>query len=133
MSAWYLEIRWLHIAAVIGSGSLFALRGVMMLARSRFANHPALRVMSVVIDTILLGAALLLVAIIHQYPFVHTWLTAKVVLLAVYIALGHMALKRGRTRTLRALCYVAALAVYLFIVGIARSHDPLGVLAFWLR
>lgn len=133
MSAWYLEIRWLHIAAVIGSGSLFALRGVMMLARSRFANHPALRVMSVVIDTILLGAALLLVAIIHQYPFVHTWLTAKVVLLAVYIVLGHMALKRGRSRAARAVSYVAALIVFGYIVGIARLHDPLGVLAFWLR
>jgi uncharacterized membrane protein SirB2 len=133
MNAWYLQIRWLHIAAVVASGSLFALRGVMMLADPRNANHRALRIASIVIDTILLGAALLLVAIIHQYPFVHAWLTVKVVLLCVYIVLGHWALKRGRTRARRAVCYVAALAVYLFIVSVARLHDPLGVLAPWLR
>lgn len=133
MSAWYLEIRWLHVAAVIASGSLFAVRGLMRLAGSRHVNHPALRIGSVVIDTLLLGAAVLLTTILHQYPFVHAWLTMKVVLLGVYIVLGHRALKRGRTRGERAACYVAALAVYLFIVGVARSHDPLGVLALWLR
>ncbi len=133
MSAWYLEIRWLHIAAVIASGSLFAVRGMMMLAGSPYVNHRALRIASVVIDTILLGAALLLVAIIHQYPFVHAWLTVKVVLLGVYIVLGHWALKRGRTRAARAAAWVAALVVFGCIVGVARTHDPLGILAPWLR
>jgi uncharacterized membrane protein SirB2 len=82
-----------------------------------------------VIDVLLLAAAIALTMIIHQYPFVAAWLTAKVLLLVVYIVLGTFALKRGRTCTLRATCFVAALAVFLFIVTIARTQNPLGILA----
>ena len=41
-----------------------------------------------VIDTILLASAIFLSVTIHQYPFVHAWLTAKVVGLFIYIGLG---------------------------------------------
>ena len=71
----------------------------------------------------------MLVTILHQYPFVHAWLTVKVLLLVVYVVLGSFALKRGRTRAMRVGCWLAALTVYVSIVGIARAHDPLGFLA----
>jgi len=58
---------------------------------------------------------------------VNSWLTAKVCLLVVYIALGTFALKRARQRRTRAWCYAAALAVFLFIVSIARTHSPWGI------
>jgi len=124
----YPQIKFVHVAAVIFSGSLFALRGLLMLAHSRWTNHPALRYLSYAIDTTLLTAALMLVTILHQYPFVQAWLTAKVLLLVVYIALGTFALKRGRTRGVQVTCYFTALAVFLFIVGIARAHDAWGIL-----
>jgi uncharacterized membrane protein SirB2 len=63
-----------------------------------------------------------------MYPFVHSWLTAKVVLLVVYVVLGSFALKRGRTQATRTLCWIAALLVYVSIIAIARAHDPLGPL-----
>jgi hypothetical protein len=46
---------------------------------------------------VLLVAALTLTAIVRQYLFVHGWLTVKVVLLVVYVVLGSLALKRGKT------------------------------------
>lgn len=127
MIEFYPQIKFVHICAVIASGSLFGLRGLLMLARSRVTNHPALRYLSYAIDTTLLTAALMLVAILHQYPFVQGWLTVKVLLLVVYIVLGTLALKRGRTRTMQATCYFAALAVYLFIASVAVAHNPWGV------
>ena len=75
----------------------------------------------------LLTAALMLATILHQYPFVHGWLTMKVVLLVVYVVLGTFALKRGRTRKLRVVCWLAALAVYAFIISVARVHHPAGI------
>ena len=93
---------------------------------SRWTNHAALRGLSYAIDTTLLTAALMLVTILHQYPFVQAWLTAKVLLLVVYIVLGTLALKRGRTRGVQVACFFAALAVFAAIVGIARAHDPRG-------
>lgn len=131
MIEFYPEIKLVHVGAVIASGSLFAARGTLMLARSPLANHAVLRYLSYAIDTTLLTAALMLVTILHQYPFVQGWLTVKVLLLVVYIVLGSLALKRGRTRAMRAACYFAALAVYLFIVSVARAHDPRGIFT-WL-
>jgi uncharacterized membrane protein SirB2 len=127
MAAWYLQILWIHIGCVIASGSLFFTRGCMMLAGLPAANHIALRRISVVIDSLLLAAAIALTTIIHQYPFVQAWLTVKVVLLVGYIALGVFALRRGRTRAIRATYFAAAMIVFLFIVTVARAHNPFGI------
>ena len=129
MIEFYAQIKFVHVLAVILSGSLFALRGVLMLARSRHTNHIAIRFVSYAIDTTLLTAALMLITALHQYPFVQAWLTAKVLLLVVYIVLGTLALKRGRTRATQAICYLAALLVFAFIVSIAITHNPWGALA----
>jgi uncharacterized membrane protein SirB2 len=129
MIEFYPEIRWVHILAVVTSGSLFLLRGLGTLAGANWPMWAPLRYLTYTVDTVLLTAALMLATILHQYPFVHGWLTAKVLLLVVYIVLGTLALKRARTRAARAWCFVAALAVYLFIASIARAHHPLGVFA----
>jgi uncharacterized membrane protein SirB2 len=127
MIEYYLEIKWVHVAAVIASGSLFAMRGAAQLAGAGWTMAAPLRYLSYAIDTVLLTAALMLVTLLHQYPFAQGWLTVKVLLLVVYIVLGSFALKRGRTRAARAGFYVAALAVYLFIASVARAHHPVGV------
>jgi uncharacterized membrane protein SirB2 len=132
MIAFYAQNKFVHVLCVLLSGSLFSLRGALMLMRSRLTNHLALRVASWTIDTALLTSALMLVTVLHQYPFVHGWLTVKVCLLVVYIVLGTYALKRGRTRTIQVGCFLGALAVYLFIVSVARAHSPWGWLAGFL-
>jgi uncharacterized membrane protein SirB2 len=127
MLEFYPDIRWVHICAVIASGSLFALRGAGVLGGARWPMWAPLRYLTYTVDTVLLTAALMLITLLHQYPFVHAWLTVKVCLLVVYIVLGSFALKRASTRTARAVFYVAALAVFLFIVSVARAHHPLGI------
>jgi uncharacterized membrane protein SirB2 len=127
MIEFYPEIKWVHIAAVLASGALFALRGTALIAGAHWTMAAPLRYLSYSIDTVLLTAALMFATILHQYPFVHGWLTVKVVLLVGYIVLGSLALKRARTPRPRLICFVAALLVYIFIVTVARSHHPLGI------
>ena len=129
MIEFYPDIKWVRICALIASGTLFALRGAGVIAGARWPMWAPLRHLTYTIDTVLLTAALMLVTILHQYPFVQAWLTVKVLLLVVYIVLGTFALRRARTPRSRALCYCAALAVYLFIASVARAHHPLGILA----
>jgi uncharacterized membrane protein SirB2 len=129
MLEFYPQIKWVHIAAISASGLLFALRGGATLAGARWPMWSPLRYLTYTVDTVLLTAALMLATLLHQYPFVHGWLTAKVLLLVLYVLLGTWALKRGRTQAIRTTCYVAALLVFLFIVSIARAHHPLGILA----
>jgi uncharacterized membrane protein SirB2 len=128
MIEFYPDIKWVHICAVIASGSLFALRGAGALAGARWPMWAPLRYVTYTIDTVLLTAALMLVTILHQYPFVQAWLTVKVLLLVVYIVLGSYALKRAHTRRARAFFYVGALAVFLCIASVARAHHPLGII-----
>jgi uncharacterized membrane protein SirB2 len=129
MALYYNEIKWVHIGCVLLSGSLFFLRGLLMLNGSLLASDRRLSRLSYGIDTALLVAAVLLTVIIHQYPLVQGWLTVKVLLLIVYIVLGVFALRRGKTQRSRMAFFVAALLVYGFIISVAVTHNPRGALA----
>jgi uncharacterized membrane protein SirB2 len=125
----YLPLRQLHIACAILSVSLFVLRGALMLADSPRQRNLVLRYLPHVVDTVLLTSALMLTTIVRQYPFSNGWLTAKLALLVVYVVLGSIALKRGRTRVVRITALVAALVTVGFLVTVARAHHPLGLFA----
>jgi uncharacterized membrane protein SirB2 len=129
MIEFYPEIRLVHIWAVAASGSLFALRGLALTLGAAWPRAAPLRYLSYAIDTVLLAAALTLLPLVGQYPFVDAWLTVKVLLLVVYIALGIYAFRTKRSRAVRLAAWLAALAVFGFIVSVARAHDPLGILA----
>lgn len=123
----YLLLRHLHVTSVALSGSVFLLRGLLIqLQRTKLAMAAPVRYASYTIDSILLLTAILLVAILPWAMFANGWLLVKLVLVVVYVLLGTLALKRGRTRRTRAICYVAALATFIFIIGIALAHHPLG-------
>jgi uncharacterized membrane protein SirB2 len=127
MIEFYPQIKAVHIAMVFASGLLFALRGAGVLAGMRWPMRLPVKLLSYTIDTTLLTAALMLFTILPHAMFSNGWLTTKLVLLVVYIGLGTFALKRGRTRRTRAITSVAALAVFGFIISIARAHHPLGI------
>ena len=128
MIEFYWQIKWVHIAAVIASGTLFLLRGIAVQAGARWAMAAPWRYLSYTIDTVLLTAALMLVTILPGAMFANGWLTMKLCLLIVYVVLGSYALKRGRTQRTHLICFVAALSVYAFIVSVAIEHHPLGAL-----
>jgi uncharacterized membrane protein SirB2 len=128
MIEFYPQIKLVHIARVLASGALFARRGAGALAGQGWPRAAVVRWTSYTIDTTLLTAAMLLLTILPWAMFGNGWLAAKLMLLVAYVAVGTFALKRGRTRRVRAGCYVAALMVYAAMFGIARAHHPLGVL-----
>jgi uncharacterized membrane protein SirB2 len=127
----YAQIKFVHVAAVVASGALFLLRGLLVQGGgARLALAPPLRYASWSIDTVLLTAALMLATMLPSALFANGWLAAKLLLLVVYVALGSFAF-RARTAGIRALAYVAALATFVAIAGIARAHHPLGWFEGW--
>ncbi len=132
LAAYYPQIRLVHIGCVTFSGALFTTRGILRIANVAIANHRALRVLSYAVDTLLLVAAILLTLILHQYPLVNAWLTTKLLLLILYIALGTVALKRAQTAAGRSAALITALAVFAYIIGVAITHQPEGwLLLMW--
>jgi len=121
----YLALKHLHVTCVVLSGLGFALRGWWMLRDSARLKARMARVVPHVVDSLLLGSALLMAWQSGQYPFVQGWLTAKFFGLLAYILLGTMALKRGETRNQRAVFLILALAAYAYIVGVALTRNPL--------
>lgn len=129
MLEFYPQIKALHIGLVIASVSLFASRGAMVLAGSSWALTGPLRFLSFGIDTALLTAGLLLFTILPGAVFANHWLAVKMLLLVVYVILGSIAFRLGRTRRVRVACYLGALAVIGMMYGIAKYHHPLGWLS----
>jgi len=129
MLEYYLQVKWVHVAAVLCSGSLFALRGILVQAgATRWAMAAPLRYGSYAIDTVLLTAALMLLTMLPRAMFANGWLLVKLGLLVGYVLLGSFALRRGRTAAVRRACFVTALAMFGCMLAVARTHDPLGPL-----
>lgn len=132
IAAFYTSIKLIHMGCVGLSGSLFAARGLWVVATRR-GLWRALRVIPHVVDTLLLASGLTLAFLIHQIPFVNSpWLTAKVIGLVVYIALGVMVFRGAQGRLGRTLNGIAALLVFAYIVSVAVTKQPTGFLGPYL-
>ena len=114
----------LHISCAAISYTLFFLRGIWRLNDSPMLQQRWVRIAPHLIDTLLLASAIALAFSIGQYPFVDSWLTAKVMALLLYIVLGSVALKYAKALTLRVLAWLTAQAVFGYIVLVAINHNP---------
>jgi uncharacterized membrane protein SirB2 len=123
----YLTVKYLHVLFAILSGAFFLARGILMLRQSDVLQQKWIRIAPHVIDTLLLTFAVALAVWSSQYPGQQAWLTAKVMALILYIFLGTIALKRGRSRTVRLAAFIAALATFAYIAAVALTRNP-GVL-----
>jgi uncharacterized membrane protein SirB2 len=121
----YAWVKALHVGSVALSYAGFVARGVLMIRASPLLAARSLRIAPHAVDTVLLASAIALALMSRQYPFVHAWLTAKVLALFVYIVLGTIALRRGRTMRERVAAWIAAQIVFLYMVAVAVTRSPL--------
>ncbi len=124
----YLLMKSLHMITAIATISGFMLRGYWMMTESDRLQLKITRIAPHVIDTVFLLSGIALVFMLHLNAFTQPWLLAKFAGLIVYIVLGTIALKRGATRQIRVVAFVAALAAFGYIVGVATTKSP----ASWL-
>ena len=124
----YAAVKHVHMSAAALSLGLFVLRGAWMIASPRQLARTWVRIVPHVVDTVLLASALWLAWQVGFGANAH-WLSAKIVALLAYIALGTIALKRGRTRRVRAAAFVAAIVTFGYIVSVALTKSPLGLLS----
>ena len=121
----YSTLKYIHVGSVIASYTLFLVRGIWMMRVPAMLGRRWVKTVPHAIDTVLLVSAIALAVTIRQYPFVAPWLTAKVLGLVVYIVLGTIALKRGKSMRVRVLTWIAAQLVFFYIVAVAITHNPL--------
>lgn len=119
----YSLLRTLHIATVHLTLILFLLRGFWMLTDSALLQARWTRIVPHVNDSLLLFAAIAMLFVGGLNPLDQPWLLAKIIGLLVYIGLGTVALKRGKTKAARITALVAALAVFGYIMAVALTKQ----------
>lgn len=119
----YATLKLIHIGAAILTISGFVLRGYWMLAESSKLELRTVRVAPHIIDTVLLLSGISLVWALDLPVFSQPWLMAKLAALIVYVILGTVALRRGKTLRTRALAFVLALIAFAYIAGIALTKS----------
>jgi len=118
----------IHVLTAVISFTLFFMRGLWVMKGSAMMQQKWVKIVPHINDTVLLGSAIVLTISIGQYPFVDGWLTAKLLALVAYICLGMEALRIAKTDTGRAVAWLCALVVFLFIVSVALTKVPFGFL-----
>jgi len=119
----YTLLRTLHIATVHLTLILFLLRGFWMLTDSGLLNARWASIVPHINDTLLLFAAIAMLVVAGMNPLEQPWLLAKILGLLVYIGLGTVALKRGKTKSLRIKALIAALATFAYIMAVAITKQ----------
>lgn len=125
----YFTLKTIHQGAVVLSLAGFVVRGTASLRGAAWVRGRIAKTLPHLVDTVLLVSALLLAWQLRLTPGNAPWLTAKIVGLVIYIGLGVLALRPGRPLAVRAAAWLAALAVFGWIISVALTKNPLGVLA----
>lgn len=123
MSSTSLKV--LHLSCVLLSYSLFFLRGLWTLRTASIIQQRWVRIAPHIIDTVLLGSAIILAVQLGISPSNSPWLLAKIIALLLYIVIGSIALKRGKTRRVKLIAWLTAQAIFFYIVLTALAHDPM--------
>jgi uncharacterized membrane protein SirB2 len=129
----YLLLKNSHLALALISISGFVARGYWMLTSSPRLAAPVTRIAPHLVDTLFLISGIALVLRLDLPVTQSPWLLAKFAALVVYIVLGAIALRRGRTLQIRLIAFVGALSAFAYIVGAALSKSPASWLAYLAR
>lgn len=120
----YLMLKHLHITAAYLSLIFFVLRAFWSLREAPILQARWVKVTPHIIDTALLTFGVLLAITLNFWPL-PAWLSAKIAALVIYIVLGTVAIKRGKTPTIRAGFAFAAVVVFVYMLGAAIQRSPL--------
>ena len=77
-----------------------------------------------IVDTLFLASGIALLAQSSFALLSSPWMLAKLTGLVMYIVLGTIALRHGRTHQVRLIAFIGALATFAYVVGVALSKSP---------
>ncbi|MGD9888520.1 MAG: SirB2 family protein [Halothiobacillaceae bacterium] len=110
----------LHGLFVFLSLALFSLRGYWMLRECPALQARWVKIAPHIIDTMLLLTALWASWLLFWSHDTHpAFITVKIIGLLVYIGLGLVALKIGKTKTIRFAAFISALLVYAYLIAVS--------------
>jgi uncharacterized membrane protein SirB2 len=120
----YFFIKQLHMSAAVLSIFFFVVRAYWSVTNSGLLQRKFVKIAPHVVDTVLLACGVILAGMLGAAAM-QPWVLTKIVLLVLYIGVGTVAIKRGKTATTRGVAAVIAIGIFAYIIGVAIRHDPL--------
>jgi uncharacterized membrane protein SirB2 len=115
----------LHVSTALISITGFIIRGILHFSGSELVNRKWFKIAPHIIDTLLIVSAVALLIQSNLNILNTPWLLAKVIALFVYIGLGLVAFRFGKTLLVRILAWSEAILVFAYILGVAVTRNPL--------
>lgn len=115
----------LHLTAVALSLLFLTLQVIAHIFDTKMKDAKWLKVLPHIIHTVLIVTAIGLCISISQYPFIHDWVTSKLIGLVAYILLAVLAVKWARTNAMRIFAFIGAIAWLGLTAKVAFSKMPL--------
>ncbi len=132
MNDTYSLVKIIHISTVTFTGLYFIIRGLSQFNHNQWFKKRWARSISQYNDATLLFSGIGMALMIEQYPFVNSWLTAKFLMMIVYIILGMLAFHWLHRQGQKTVAWSVALLVYGYIVGVAVNKNPAWIQAVLL-
>lgn len=126
----YEFVKYIHVTAITLSISGFIFRVVLKANNSPYQSKYWFKKLPHKVDIILLASALTMVYILGVNPLTTYWIAEKIIGLLIYIMLGMVALRWGRTKNIRMTAAVMAAMVFSYIVYVAHYKTPAVVFSY---
>ncbi len=114
----------IHVATALLSISGFIFRGILHFRGSELVNRKWFKITPHIIDTLLIISAVILLNQSGLNILNTSWLLAKVIALIVYISLGLIAFRFGKTLAIRIMTWCEAILVFAYILAVAVTKNP---------
>jgi uncharacterized membrane protein SirB2 len=128
----YLLLKQIHMSLALLSIAGFIVRWCWRMMQSRLALTKMARIMPHVVDTLFLGTAIMLSTMIADQVLSTAWFSAKIIGLVLYILLGMIAMHAAPSVRRSLPAFIAAVLVFAWIVTVARTKMPLGLLQHFI-
>ncbi|MCK5697083.1 MAG: SirB2 family protein [Gammaproteobacteria bacterium] len=120
----YEWAKYIHVTAISLSLCGFMLRVFLKMNDSPYQSKYWFAKLPHKVDQILLASALTMVYIMGVNPFTTYWLSEKITGLVIYILLGMVALRWGKTKKIRMIAATLAVMVFSYIIYVAHYKTP---------
>ena len=118
----YSSVKSVHVVLAIFSVILYVVRAGASINNSWIPSK-AYRVMTHLIDTLLLGFGVSLAYMLSITPFTSPWFAWKLVAIVAYVLCGLVVMK-GKTKQIKEVAMILSLALIVYILALAVNKDP---------
>jgi uncharacterized membrane protein SirB2 len=126
----YLILKNFHMGFAALTIAGFLLRGYWVMTGSALQRNRATKIVPHVIDALFLATGIYLIVMLNLAWMQQLWLLAKFAGLFVYVGLGMVAFRFGRTPEIKAVAFAGAVGAFAYIVGAALTKSPLSWIAY---